>query len=67
MLPAELLDEVKRLEDDDKLKLLQILVDDLSLSNHGYEIFGFRGNAEIAGRMLEILDRQETASSPEFK
>lgn len=67
MLPVELLDEVKRLEDDDKLKLIQILVDDLSLSDHGYEIFGFRGNAQIAGRMLEILDRQETASSPEFK
>ena len=67
MLPAELLDEVKRLEDDDKLKLLQLLVDDLALSDHGYEIFGFRGNADIAGRMLRILDRQETASSPEFK
>lgn len=67
MLSVELLDEIKRLDDDDKLKLLQILVDDLSLSDHGYEIFGFRGNAQIAGRMLEVLERQETASSPEVE
>lgn len=67
MLSQGLLNQVKSLDADDKLKLLQILVDDLSLSDHGYEIFGFRGNAQIAGRMLELLERQETASSPEVK
>ncbi len=67
MLPVRLLEDVKRLDEDDKLKLLKILVDDLSLSDHGYEIFGFRGSAQIAGRMLEILERQEVASSPEVK
>ena len=67
MLSDELLQQIKRLDEDDKLKLLQILVDDLSLSDHGYEIFGFRGNAQIAGRMLEILEWQETASRPEVK
>ena len=67
MLSDELLQQVKSLDDDDKLKLIQILVDDLSLSDHGYEIFGFRGNAQIAGRMLEILERQESASSLEVK
>ena len=67
MLPRDLLDDVKRLDNDDKLKLLQILVDDLSLTDHGYEIFGFRGNYEIAGRMLEIMERQETSSKPEIK
>ena len=49
MLPRDLLEDVKRLDNDDKLKLLQIIVDDLSLTDHGYEIFGFRGNYEIAG------------------
>lgn len=67
MLPVELLDEVRRLDEDDKLELLRILIDDMSLSDHGYEIFGFRGNAQVAGRMLDILERQETASSPEVK
>ena len=67
MLSNELLQQVTELGDDDKLKLLQVLVDDLSLSDHGYEIFGFRGNAQIAGRMLEILERQETVSRPEVK
>ena len=67
MLSNELLQQVTELGDDDKLKLLQILVDDLSLSDHGYEIFGFRGNAQIAGRMLEILEQQETVSRPEVK
>lgn len=67
MLPAELLEQVKRLDEDGKLRLLQVLVDDLSLAERGYEIFGFRGNAQIAGRMLEILERRETASQPEVK
>ena len=67
MLPAELLEHIKRLDENDKLRLIQILVDDLSLAEHGYEIFGFRGNANIAGRMLEILERRETASRPEVK
>ncbi|MCY3865741.1 MAG: hypothetical protein OXG68_09925 [Chloroflexi bacterium] len=67
MLSNELLHEVRALDDDDKFTLLQILIDDLSLSDHGYEIFGFRGNAQIAGRMLEILERRKTASSPEVK
>lgn len=67
MLPADLLEDVKRLDNDDKLKLLQILVDDLSLTDQGYEIFGFRGNYEIAGRMLEILERQETSGRPEIE
>ena len=67
MLPGDLLEDVKRLDNDDKLKLLQILVDDLSLTDHGYEIFGYRGNHEIAGRMLEIMERQEASSRPEIK
>lgn len=67
MISLDLLEQVKRLDEDDKLKLLQILVDDLSLSDHGYEIFGFRGNAQIAGRMLDILERRETAGRPEVK
>lgn len=67
MISLDLLEQVKGLDEDDKLKLLQILVDDLSLSDHGYEIFGFRGNAQIAGRMLDILERRETAGSPEVK
>lgn len=67
MLPGDLIEVVKRLDNDDKLKLLQILVDDLALSEHGYEIFGFRGNYEIAGRMLEILEQRETLRKPEIK
>ncbi len=67
MIPLDLLEQVKRLDEDDKLKLLQILVDDLSLSDHGYEIFGFRGNAQIAGRMLEILEEQKAQSHPEIE
>ena len=65
MIPEELLKEVKRLDEDGKLELLRILVDELPLTDHGYEIFGFRGNAQIAGRMLEILERQKTSSRPE--
>ena len=67
MLLEELLDEVKRLDEDDKLKLLQFLVDDLSLADYGYQLFGFRGNAQIAGRMLDILERQKAPSRPEVK
>ena len=57
MLSKELLEQVQALDDDDKLKLLQTLIDDLALSEHGYEIFGFRGNAQVAQVLLEELEK----------
>ena len=62
MLSDELLAQVKALDEADKLALLQILIDDLAVTEHGYEIFGFRGNYAIQEKMLKILEEQKVQS-----
>lgn len=62
MLSEELLAQVRTLDDADKLALLQTLIDDLAVTEHGYEIFGFRGNYAIEQKMLKILEEQKVQS-----
>lgn len=59
MLSKELLDQVKALNDGDKLALLRTLIDDLALGEHGYDLFAFRGNYQVAQKMLEIIEESE--------
>ena len=67
MLSRELLDQVNRLDEQDKLELLQTLIDDLSLGEYGYEIFGFRGNSQVAEKLLEELEKFKASTEPEIK
>ncbi len=67
MLSKELLDQVQALNDDDKLALLNILIDDLALGEHGYEIFGFRGNAKVAEVLVAELEKFKASLQPEIE
>lgn len=67
MLSKELLDQVKALNDEDKLALLRTLIDDLALGEHGYNLFAFRGNDEIAAALMRELEKPEAAAEPEIE
>ncbi|MCY4070100.1 MAG: hypothetical protein OXG60_02255 [Chloroflexi bacterium] len=67
MLSKELLDQVTALNDDDKLKLFQILRDDLALGEHGHNLFAFRGNDQVAAALMRELEKPETATQLEIE
>lgn len=67
MLSKELLAQVKALDDDDKLTLLQTLMDDLALGEQGYDIFGFRGNYQVAEALMKELEKLKASTQPEIE
>ena len=67
MLSNELLEQVKRLDEDDKLQLLRALINDPALAKYAYDPFGLRGNFDAAQIMLDELEKIESASQPEIK
>ncbi len=67
MLSEELLEQVKRLDENDKLELVQLLIEDLKLVGTAYEIYTPFGN-EAAARMLQAkLQRLELSTQPEIE
>jgi len=67
MLSKELLDQVKKLNDDDKLALFRTLLADPALEQYAFDPTGLRYNYELAQKLLEELERVEEATEPEIK
>ena len=67
MLSKELLAQVEALDEDDKLKLLQTLIDDPALAKVAYDPFGLRGNYEAAQKLLDLLEKQKVSTQPEVE
>ncbi len=67
MIPNELLEAIKRLDDDDKLELVQLLIDDLKLVGTAYEIYTPFGNEAAARLLLNELQRVDSSSQPEVE
>ena len=64
MLPNELIEQVKALDDDEKLRLLQILIEDPALSKHAYDPFGLRGNFQAAEILMNMHEEKSGAAEP---
>jgi hypothetical protein len=67
MLSDEMLQQVKALDEKDKLKLVQILIDDLTLVSSAYEIYTPFGSDAAARQLQLMLETEETESQPEIK
>ncbi len=67
MLSQELLENVKRLDEADKLQLLRELLSDPALAKHAFDPFGLRGNFEAAQILLEELEKSKASSQPEIE
>lgn len=65
MLSKEFLEEVKRLDDEDKQHLFWILRDDPALGEIAPEVTGLRYNWEAARILQELLEQDEAESQPE--
>lgn len=67
MLSNELLEQVKALNDDDKLAMLRVLMNDLALGEHGYELFGYRGNGQVAEALMAELEKYKASIQAELE
>lgn len=65
MIREELLNQVKTLDEHEKLRLVQLLIDDLKLVGTAYEIYTPFGNEAAARLLLNELQGIESASQPE--
>ncbi len=63
MLSKELLEQVKALDDDDKLTLLRTLLVDPALEKYAYDPLGLRNNYELAQKMLEELEKMKASAT----
>lgn len=64
MLSNELLEQVKALNDDDKLALLRILYKDPALKQYAYDPMGLRTSPELAQNMLALVEQMKESSQP---
>lgn len=67
MLSDELLEQVKVLDEQAKLRLVQILIDDLKLVSSAYEIYTPFGNDAAARVMQQLLKTEGVENQPEIK
>ena len=65
MLSKELLEKVKSLDDEDKIRLFWILRDDPALAEIAPEVSGLRYNYEAARKLQEMLEEKEAENQPE--
>ena len=63
MLPKKLVDQVKRLDDEDKVHLFWMLRDDPALAAIAPEVTGLRYNFEAARVLQELLKETEAEGS----
>ena len=67
MISDSLLNKIKRLNENAKLELVHLLIEDLKLSGTAYEIFTPFGN-EAAARILQLeLEKDHVDSQPEVE
>lgn len=59
MLSSELLEQVKRLDDEDKQRLFEILLADPALAVIAPEVTGLRYNYEAARILEEMLEKSQ--------
>ena len=67
MLSKELLEQVKALNDDDKLTLFHSLFVDPALAKYAYDPLGLRYNYEVAQKLLEQLEKVKESTQPEIE
>ncbi|MCY4063078.1 MAG: hypothetical protein OXG53_11970 [Chloroflexi bacterium] len=67
MLSDKLLQQVKELDEQDKLRLVQLLIDDLKLVSSAYEIYTPFGSDAAARQLQLMLDTEERESQPEIR
>ena len=67
MLSNELLEQIRRLDKENKVKLLRTLLRDPDLEEYAYDPLGIRTNYEVAQKMLDILEEQKAQSHPEIE
>ncbi len=62
MVSKELLDEVMCLNEEDKLYLLRMLLNDPVMAKYAFDPMGIRGSHEIAAKLMEVM-AEETMKS----
>ncbi len=67
MFSKELLENVKCLDEADRLQPLRELLRDPALAKHAFDPFGLRGNFEAAQILLEELEKSKASSQPEIE
>ena len=65
MLTEEFLAQVMRLGEREKLKLVELLIEDLKLIGTAYEIYTPFGNEAAARVLFGELESAQTANQPE--
>ncbi|MDE2750386.1 MAG: hypothetical protein OXI34_15625 [Chloroflexota bacterium] len=65
MLTDELLEQVKSLDEQEKLRLVQSLIDDLKLISSAYEIYTPFGNEAAARIMQQLLEKEGAETQPQ--
>lgn len=56
MVSKELLDEVMCLNEEDKLHLLRMLLQDPAMSKYAFDPMGLRTNYEAAAKLMEMME-----------
>ena len=67
MLSKELQAEVLGLEEDDKLELLRLLLNDPAMSKYAFDPLGLRTNYEAAAKLMELMEEQKSKSVSSFE
>ncbi len=65
MLLNELLEQIMRLDKENKVKLLRTLLRDPDLEEYAYDPLRIRTNYELAREMMDILEEPKAQSHPE--
>lgn len=67
MLSEELLEQVKGLDDEDKVQLCRLLMADPALGPYAFDLSGLRGNYEAAQVLLDMLEKSKASSQLEVE
>lgn len=67
MLLDELLEQIMRLDKENKVKLLRALLRDPVMEEYAYDPLGIRTNYELAQKMMDIFEEQKAQSHPEIE
>lgn len=67
MLSDKFLQHIKELSEQEKLRLVQMLINDLKLVSSAYEIYTPFGSDAAARQLQLMLDTEERESQPEIR
>lgn len=62
MLTEELQAQVLALDEEDKLHLLRMLLNDPAMTKYAFDPMGLRGSYEIAERLMELMEEEKLKS-----